>query len=143
MDTCEIHEKNRGRVETRAAFSTCDIGWLPQREDWKDMACIGAIHTRVSSKKGDSDEWHYYISSRPLSAEELLTRARLEWSVETMHWLLDVHFGEDFCRVEDKHSAKSEYGEKNRTKCDKTVQNGSWRQATYIKIYVELLAGMQ
>ena len=20
-----------------------------------------------------------------------------------MHWLLDVHFGEDFCRVEDKH----------------------------------------
>jgi hypothetical protein len=27
----------------------------------------------------------------------------LEWSVETMHWLLDVHFGEDFCRVEDEN----------------------------------------
>jgi hypothetical protein len=27
----------------------------------------------------------------------------LEWSVETMHWLLDVHFREDFCRVEDKN----------------------------------------
>lgn len=26
----------------------------------------------------------------------------MEWSVETMHWLLDVHFGEDFCRVEDR-----------------------------------------
>jgi hypothetical protein len=23
--------------------------------------------------------------------------------VETMHWLLDVHFGEDFCRVEDRN----------------------------------------
>jgi predicted transposase YbfD/YdcC len=33
----------------------------------------------------------------------LLWRARLEWSVETMHWLLDVHFREDFCRVEDKN----------------------------------------
>ena len=27
----------------------------------------------------------------------------MEWSVETMHWLLDVHFSEDFCRIEDKN----------------------------------------
>lgn len=26
----------------------------------------------------------------------------MEWSVEAMHWLLDVHFAEDWCRVEDK-----------------------------------------
>lgn len=26
----------------------------------------------------------------------------MEWSVEAMHWLLDVHFDEDWCRVEDK-----------------------------------------
>ncbi|MCL2406164.1 MAG: ISAs1 family transposase, partial [Defluviitaleaceae bacterium] len=32
-----------------------------------------------------------------------LKHARLEWSVESMHWLLDVHFEEDFCRVEDKN----------------------------------------
>ena len=36
------------------------------------------------------------------SEEELLRHARLEWSVESMHWLLDVHFGEDFCRIEDE-----------------------------------------
>ena len=29
--------------------------------------------------------------------------ARLEWSVETMHRLLDVHFSEDACRVIDKN----------------------------------------
>ncbi len=33
----------------------------------------------------------------------MLDNVRLEWSVETMHWLLDVHFAEDFCRVEDKN----------------------------------------
>lgn len=38
-----------------------------------------------------------------LTAEELLYHARKEWSVETMHWILDVHFEEDFCRVEDKN----------------------------------------
>jgi predicted transposase YbfD/YdcC len=40
-----------------------------------------------------------------LTAEELLRRARLEWAVETMHWLLDVHFSEDFCRIEGRERA--------------------------------------
>jgi hypothetical protein len=37
----------------------------------------------------------------------LLKHARLEWTVETMHWLLDVHFGEDFCRIEDRNVQQS------------------------------------
>jgi len=41
--------------------------------------------------------------SRPLTAEELFDHAQLERSVESMHWLLDVHFGEDFCRIEDRN----------------------------------------
>ena len=35
--------------------------------------------------------------------EELLRRVRMEWTVETMHWILDVQFDEDKCRVEDNH----------------------------------------
>lgn len=31
----------------------------------------------------------------------LLKHTRLEWSVESMHWLLDVHFDEDKTRVWD------------------------------------------
>jgi predicted transposase YbfD/YdcC len=46
----------------------------------------------------------YYICSRGLTAEELLRYVRLEWTVESMHWLLDVHFGEDFCRIEDRNA---------------------------------------
>lgn len=38
-----------------------------------------------------------------LSAEELLHHARTEWSVESMHWLLDVHFDEDKCRIQSKN----------------------------------------
>ena len=41
------------------------------------------------------------------SEEELLRHARLEWSVESMHWLLDVHFGEDFCVLKTKPSSRS------------------------------------
>ena len=27
----------------------------------------------------------------------------MEWCLETMHWLSDVHFEEDYCRIEDKN----------------------------------------
>jgi predicted transposase YbfD/YdcC len=103
MDSHTTCEKNSGRTERRTAYTTSDVGWLSGREEWEKLACIGAVYTQFTGKKGDTSEWHYYISSRRLTAEELLRRARLEWSVESMHWLLDVHFGEDFCRVEDKN----------------------------------------
>jgi predicted transposase YbfD/YdcC len=31
----------------------------------------------------------------------------MEWSVESMHWLLDIHFGEDFCRIQDEDIQQS------------------------------------
>jgi predicted transposase YbfD/YdcC len=99
FETCE---KNGGRLEKRTGFVTDDIDWLPDKESWKNLSCIGAINRRFTYKGKTSDEWHYYISSRKLTAEELLKHVRLEWTVESMHWLLDVHFREDFCRVEDE-----------------------------------------
>lgn len=104
MDTHTTAEKNRGRIEIRTAYSTCDIDWLlDKNKEWTGLACLGAINSQFTTKKGATNEWHYFISSRKLSAEELLKHARLEWSVETMHWFLDVHFSEDFCRVEDRN----------------------------------------
>ena len=103
MKTIVKTEKNRSRIEKRTAYVTSDTDWLYQKSEWKNLCCIGAIHTEFETKKGKSDAWHYYISSRNLSAEELLHHARMEWAVESMHWLLDVHFEEDWCRVEDKN----------------------------------------
>jgi predicted transposase YbfD/YdcC len=103
MGAFETLEKTGGRVERRRAYATGDVGWLPGREGWANLSFIGAVNTQFTTKDGESDEWHYYISSRKLTAEELLRHARLEWSVETMHWLLDVHFREDDCRIEDEN----------------------------------------
>ncbi|MDO5397240.1 MAG: ISAs1 family transposase [bacterium] len=96
-------EKNRDRIETRTAYVSHDIEWLPQKDEWKDLCCIGAINKIVSTENGEANEWNYYISSRLLTPEELLHHVRMEWSVETMHWLLDVHFDEDHCRTQDKN----------------------------------------
>jgi predicted transposase YbfD/YdcC len=102
MDTFTTREKNGGRIEVRTGFVTHDIDWLYGKDEWKNIACIGAINRQFTYKGETTDEWHYYISSRKLTAESLLKHVRLEWSVESMHWLLDVHFGEDYCRVVDE-----------------------------------------
>ena len=99
-------EKNAGRIETRTAYATNDIGWLDNKEKWLNLSCIGAIH-RVFEKNGKkTDEWHYYISSASLSPKKLLNHARMEWAVESMHWLLDVHYNEDKTRVWDMNVQK-------------------------------------
>jgi predicted transposase YbfD/YdcC len=100
-------EKNRDRIETRTAYTTTDISWLYGKEKWKNLSCIGAIKAEVVRNAQRTEEWHYYISSRPLTARELLHHARMEWSVETMHWLLDVHYAEDDCRIINKTIQKS------------------------------------
>ena len=107
METESTQEKNRDRIETRTAYVSKNISWIPDLKSWTNMTCFGAIHTQFTTAEKKTSEWHYYISSRPLTAKELLHHARTEWTVETMHWLLDVHFGEDFCRVQDLNVQKN------------------------------------
>jgi len=99
-------EKNGGRIEKRTAFAECEIDWLDGKEKWRNLSCIGAIHREFEKNGQKSSEWHYYISSAPLTPQALLTHARLEWAVESMHWLLDVHFAEDKTRVWDMNVQK-------------------------------------
>jgi len=92
-------EKNGGRIEKRTAYTSSDISWLEGKEKWEKISTIGAIHREFEKGEENSSGWHYYISSAPLSPETLLAHARMEWAVESMHWLLDVHFSEDRTRV--------------------------------------------
>ena len=102
MDSAGTTEKNRDRIETRTAYTTDDVAWLNGKGKWKNLTCVGAIKTEFERNGRKTEEWHYYISSRKLTAVELLRHARMEWAVETMHWLLDVHYGEDYCRIENR-----------------------------------------
>jgi len=106
MDTSKTLEKNRERIEKRTACVSHDIDWLHSKKEWAGLACTGTIHTQFTTNKGVTDEWHYFISSRKLTAGDLLKHARLEWGLEAMHWLLDVHFAEDKTRVWDMNVQK-------------------------------------
>lgn len=98
--TASTCEKSHGREERRTAYVVNDVSWFPN-DKWPILGSVGAIHREFITNQKTSNEWHYYICSSKLAPEELLHHARMEWSVETMHWLLDVRFREDDCRVQN------------------------------------------
>lgn len=100
-------EKNGGRIESRTPYLCNNIESLYNKELWKNVSCVGAIHREFESNGETSNEWHYYISSANLTPETLLQHARMEWRVESMHWLLDVHFSEDKTRICDMKVQKN------------------------------------
>ena len=89
-------EKSHGRIETRTASVVHDIAWLNERCNFPQIRTIGSITTKAETR--------YYISSKVLSATELLTITRQEWAVESMHWQLDVIFGEDVTTLHEANS---------------------------------------
>ena len=95
METSTTIEKNGGRVERRTAYVSHDVKDLKNARKWVGLSCFGAIRRQVEVTGKTTDEWHYYISSRKLNAYDFLKRVRYEWGVESIHWLLDVHFDED------------------------------------------------
>ena len=103
MNSVSKTKKGDGRIETRSAFTTNDASWMPGDRQWPGLKCIGAIKTHFEYKGKVTEEWHYYISSKELTAADLLHHARMEWGVETMHWLLDVRYREDYFRAQKVH----------------------------------------
>ena len=103
MDTAQTCEKNGGRIEVRTAYTTGDIDWFEDKDKWTGLVCMGAINAQFTNSAGvQTNEWRYFISSRNLSAKDLLKYARNEWRIESLHWLLDVHFDEDNSRIRDE-----------------------------------------
>lgn len=96
-ETCaQTKEMNRGRRETRTCHISTDLSKIRNKLLWKGLKAIGVI---ISEREYDGKlevETRYFISSRVLSASQLLRSVRDHWKVENgLHWVLDVVFGED------------------------------------------------
>ena len=107
LEKAKTIEKHGNRIEYRTAYVTNDIEQLKNAKGWVNLSCIGAIRREVEINGIKSDEWSYYISSRELSAADFLKYVRAEWAVESMHWLLDVHFDEDNTRAFNDNTQKN------------------------------------
>ena len=101
-------EKDHGRIETRQATWVSDLSWLDKklREHWPKLAGIGMIERQREINGTVSNERAYYIGSQGItSAESFAKTARDHWGIEnSLHWVLDITFREDDCRVRKDHA---------------------------------------
>lgn len=103
-------DKDHGRLETRRAAFVTDVSWMDKvmRENWKKLAGIGMIESEQEVKGKISIERRYFIVSTGVkTVEQFAQAARAHWGVEAMHWVLDVTFREDACRVRKGHAARN------------------------------------
>ena len=95
-DTDTTVDADNGRIETRTATVTADIGWLRHDHKWPGLKCIGKVtRTRETAAK-TTVETAFYLLSKPMSAKRFNTVVRSHWGVENrLHWRLDVIMNED------------------------------------------------
>lgn len=109
LDYVQTHDKGHGRIERRQAWVTDQIDWLKTRHpDWIDLQAIGMIESVRYVNNQASVERRFYISSGSAKATEFLQATRQHWSIENqLHWVLDVSFNEDQCRVRSGYAAEN------------------------------------
>jgi predicted transposase YbfD/YdcC len=91
-----VVEGDHGRVETRTATVSTEIGWLQKQHQWPGLAAIGKVERIRETAEKTSAETAYYLLSTALSPERFNEVVRQHWGVENrLHWRLDVVMNED------------------------------------------------
>src|SRR5437588_5026621 len=107
-------DKGHGRIEQRTVTVARDVDWLggdrrfPGELRLPDVATIIRVASRAELKDRCRYETRYYISSAALSATRAAEAIRGHWAIEnSLHWVLDVTFGDDQSRLRTGHGAKN------------------------------------
>ena len=108
MDFYETVEKDHGRIETRRYWQTEDIQWFADKKLWAGLKSVGMVESIREIGDDVSTERRLYMTSLDVNAKRFAQAVRRHWGVEnTLHWSLDVTFGEDQSRARTKYAAQN------------------------------------
>ncbi len=101
----ETVDGDHGRIETRAYTVIHDIAWLQKRHDWPGLQSVVMVESTRENGNKIEQETRFYITSLVLLAHQIGPVIRSHWAVEnSLHWVLDMIFRDDECRVRKDHA---------------------------------------
>ena len=110
-DTAQTIDGDHGRIETRTAICVSDpevIAPLRGSETFVNLNSVVKVIAQREHNGQTTVKSRYYISSLPGDATQLLAAIRTHWSIENCcHWVLDVAFDEDGCRIRKNNGSQN------------------------------------
>ena len=104
----ETVEKDHGRIETRRSWITEKIDWFADRQKWEALRSVGMVEAVHPIDDNITVERRFYLTSLQAHAQEFARAVRGHWSIENnLHWVLDVCFAEDQCRIRAGYAAQN------------------------------------
>jgi predicted transposase YbfD/YdcC len=96
---------DHGRIETRTTTVIHDVAWLQKRHDWPGLKGVVMVESIREIGEKSEYETRFYITSLVLPATRLGLIVRSHWAVEnSLHWVMDMIFRDDECRVRTEHA---------------------------------------
>ena len=103
-------DKDHGRIEIRECWTISDpeiLCYLRGFINWKNLVTVSRIRSQRWIGEEKSCEDRYHIASIT-GAKRVLSAVRSHWGVENeLHWILDMAFDEDRCRVRKDHGSEN------------------------------------
>jgi predicted transposase YbfD/YdcC len=113
---CDHHktvDKDHGRIEVRECWATSDPDYLSyineQLSEWPGLNSLAMVKSqRTVIGEETTIKYRYFISSLVSDAQLILHAVRTHWGIENkVHWILDIAFREDDCRVRKGNGAEN------------------------------------
>jgi len=103
-------EKGHHRLEKRWCWAVPleAFGGLYQQAQWQGLQSIIMVKRVRHLWNKTTCEVQFYLSSLPADAQKIGNAIRKHWGIENQaHWILDVTFNEDQCRIRSGHSPRN------------------------------------